>query len=324
MKMKVLLAMCLMLVFALLKAEDDSMYGAFKIVTSPKGADVNLYDLDLYLCDTPSPVYPVFMDEFMELREGIPGREITLMITKKGYVPLKKDIFVPFNYTDSSDALDNPSVFKFELERDYKRLHWQVTMFYMSRYRYPRPHHHNNLHYRPWCPPLTWHHHNHPDGGWYNPHHPGGGNNHHNPPGSGGGGHHNPPGGGGFNPPVPPDTGAIFSTSPDFPVATGSSSKPYQKTRIKPEIPESPAPEIAPEKPVVQKEKPTIQKEKPAVQKEKPVIEKEKPKQTKPAPDKTTEKLEKPNKTDDSYNKTDAKQEEPVNKKKAKTKSTTK
>lgn len=324
MKTKVLLAMCLMLVFALLSAEDDSMYGAFKIVTSPKGADVNLYDLDLYLCDTPSPVYPVFMDEYMELREGIPGREITLMITKKGYVPLKKDIFVPFNYTDTSDALDNPSVFKFELERDYKRQHWQITTFYMYRYRYPRPHHYNNLHFRPWCPPLTWHHHNHPDGGWYNPHHPGGGGGDHNPPGGGGGGNHYPPGAGGSNPPPPPgggsnppDTGAIFTTSPDSPMPVASDSKPYQKTELKPVIPEGSAPGITPEKPIVQKEKPIAQPDK-------PVIEKEKPKQTKPVADKTTEKIAKPNKTDDSSNKTDVKPEEPVDKKKDKKKSTAK
>jgi len=33
------------------------------------------YDIDPYLCKTPSPVYPVMMDEYMVLQEGIPERK---------------------------------------------------------------------------------------------------------------------------------------------------------------------------------------------------------------------------------------------------------
>ena len=91
MKTKILLAVCLLLSAGLLSAYD--LFGAFQIKTSPRGADVNLSEIDLYLCSTPSPVYPVFMDDYMELREGIPGRVIRVIITKEGYVPIEKNLF---------------------------------------------------------------------------------------------------------------------------------------------------------------------------------------------------------------------------------------
>lgn len=134
----------------------DSMYGAFQVTTRPSGADVTLFDPDLYLAPTPTPIYPVVMDEYMELREGIPGRAIMLMITKKGYIPLKREIFVPFTHEVDSLAMNEPSVFSFELDRDIKNEHWRVCVYYGYRYRHPRPPLH--VHYHPWYPPVHYHH----------------------------------------------------------------------------------------------------------------------------------------------------------------------
>lgn len=134
----------------------DSMYGAFRVSTRPSGADVTLYEPDLYLAQTPTPVYPVVMDEYMELREGIPGRAILLMITKKGYKPLEREIFVPFTYEEEEWALEDPSEFIFELERDVDNTYWRVCVYYGYPYRYPRPHYHT--HYHPWIPHHSYHH----------------------------------------------------------------------------------------------------------------------------------------------------------------------
>jgi hypothetical protein len=208
MKAKIFLAACLVLYAGILNAQE--LYGAFKIKTKPKNADVNLYDIDQYLCSTPSPVYPVLPDEYMELREGIPGRAIMLMISKKGYVPLKKEIFVPFLYTSQDEAMEHPSVFFFELERDHHRKHFYISWYYSCRWPRLRPHWHHDGPCHPWFPPgfnivINPPHPPHPPGGG---HHGGG---HHPPPPPPGGGGHNPPGGGGHggggNPPPPPPPG---------------------------------------------------------------------------------------------------------------------
>jgi len=109
MSKKLLLLICLLLSIGFLSADD--LFGAFQIITKPSGADVSLYDIDLYLCKTPSPVYPVMIDEYMVLQEGIPGRKINIIITKDGYVPLKKTLFVPFLYTKEKEALKHPTVY---------------------------------------------------------------------------------------------------------------------------------------------------------------------------------------------------------------------
>jgi len=72
------------------------MFSTFQIITKPSGAVVSLYDIDLYLYKTPSPVYPVMLDEYMVLQEGIPERKINIIITKDGYVLLKKTILCHF------------------------------------------------------------------------------------------------------------------------------------------------------------------------------------------------------------------------------------
>ena len=233
MKMRITIAICFILSLSLLSAYD--IYGAFRIKTSPRGADVNLYDIDEYLSDTPTDVFPVFMDEFMEFREGIPGREIVLMITKRGYQPFKKRIFVPFRYTDLDDAMDDPSVFYFDLSRDRRREYYDVCYYYSIRTVRVRPV------YIYWTPsPRPWYpygfvyynnpQYNHPYNPPYNPPYiPGGGQGggqggFHDggvisPPGGGGhgGGHGGGNGGGGgghgngvVTPPVVPPTGGNY------------------------------------------------------------------------------------------------------------------
>ncbi|MBP7205074.1 MAG: hypothetical protein KBA54_01000 [Candidatus Cloacimonetes bacterium] len=191
MKTKLLLAICLLLSAGLLSAYD--LYGAFQIKTSPKGADVNLVDIDLYLCSTPSPVFPVFMDEYMELREGIPGRTIRVVISKEGYEPLEKNLFVPFLYEDQREALDYPTVFNFRLTRDRGNRYVSITNYYAYNCYRPRPAHYFYYPGYFWYPPPPGGYMPHPPG--YVPPRPPHGGNH---PGHPGGGGQNPPGDGEF------------------------------------------------------------------------------------------------------------------------------
>ncbi|HNU54639.1 MAG TPA: hypothetical protein PLK21_04605 [Candidatus Syntrophosphaera sp.] len=196
MKTRLLLVVCLLLTAGLLSAYD--LYGAFQIKTSPKGADVNLSEIDLYLCSTPSPVYPVFMDEYMELREGIPGRVIRVIISKEGYIPIEKDLFVPFLYSSQRMALDYPTVFNFRLKRDRGGSYINICNYYAYNYYRPRPVYY---YYYPgyyWYPPPPGGYLPHPPG-WTPPSPPPGGGHGGHPgyPGSHGGGGVNPPGGGG-------------------------------------------------------------------------------------------------------------------------------
>jgi len=94
MSKRLLLLICLLLSIGFLSADD--LFGAFQIITKPSGADVSLYDIDLYLYKTSSPVYTVMMDEYMVLQEVIPERKINIIITKDGYVLLKKTILYHF------------------------------------------------------------------------------------------------------------------------------------------------------------------------------------------------------------------------------------
>lgn len=231
MKTRFILALTLLMAFSLLGAYGYEYYGAFQIKTSPKGADVNLEDLDLYLCSTPSPVYPVLMDEFMELREGIPGRTINVIITMEGYIPIRKSLFVPFLYDNQRDATRRPTVFNFRLTRDRSNTYYNTVVYYSYNYYRPRPidYYYWPSHY--WYPP--------PPGG-YRPRPPGyipprppygshGQGSHGgsgvNPPSGGGehGGSHG--GGGGYLPPLPPSGGTGGSGggyTPPLPPSGGS------------------------------------------------------------------------------------------------------
>ncbi len=188
MKTKILLAISLILSVGLLSAYD--LYGAFQIKTSPRDADVNLVDIDLYLCSTPSPVYPVFMDEYMELWQGIPGRSIRVIITKEGYIPVEKTLFIPFLYADQRDAMRYPTVFNFRLVRDRMQTYYEINNYYAYNYYRPRP-----IHYY-YYPGYYWY--PAPSSG-YLPYPPG--YVHPRPPS---GGHPGTPGSGGINPPGPP------------------------------------------------------------------------------------------------------------------------
>ncbi len=223
MKQKMILLACLILSVGALSAYD--LYGAFKIKTVPKGADIYVYDTDQLLGTTPTDIFPVFMDDYMTVRNGIPGREIELVIARDGYVPKREKIFVPLNKLELEDAYDRPTVFSFKLNRSF-RGSVVLSSFFWPHWR-PRPHypqyfypysHHGNHNPRPRPP------HNNPPGGNYGgsvaPNPPGGGGSHGggnggshgggyippNPPGGGnGGGNHG--GSGGYTPPNPPGGG---------------------------------------------------------------------------------------------------------------------
>ncbi len=143
----------------------------------------------------------------MVLQEGIPGRKINIIITKDGYVPLKKTIFVPFLYTKEKEALKHPTVFTFDLRHDYERCYHDVCMHYALLIYVPVPIEYHFFPGRFWYPPppggyLPRPGHHHP--GNCSPHPPGPPHHGNNPPPhppGGGTGH----GSGGENtPPIPP------------------------------------------------------------------------------------------------------------------------
>ncbi len=202
MKLKVALITCLLLIAAALSADD--LYGAFKIRTIPRGAKVTVYDTDQELGRTPTEIFPVLMDEYFDYYDGIPGRTIEIVITKRGYIPIKEEIFVPLNKGSLRAAIRYPSVYTFRLERAY------YSSLFLHPY-FDRPY------YRPICPqyfyPLAPPRPTPPPG--YKPRPPRPPRPPYNPPGGSHGGHggHNPPGGGNsgghgsYIPPTPPSGG---------------------------------------------------------------------------------------------------------------------
>lgn len=215
MKLKITALLGLALLAGTLSAQ--SMFGAFKIVTSPKGAAISLYGTNQSLGTTPSQIFPIFQDEYAEYNNGIAGRTFDILIARDGYKTLRRQIFVPYNQWYQEDAIDNPTVFRFDLRRQY-------GSSYNYSYVVPPP--------RPPSPWLFWGnlfdgprhhwngHHNHilpppplPGGGHGGqnppPPPPGGGDGHGSHGGQGhgsgnGGGNDN----GGQNPPLPPPGGS--------------------------------------------------------------------------------------------------------------------
>lgn len=205
MKPRLLLIACLALMTGLLSAQN--IFGALQIYTEPVGASITLYGTNQYLGSTPSQAIPITMDQYMTYNWGVPGRVFDLVISKPGYIPMRQQIFVPYNARHQRDALRHPTVFHFNLQRQPMQPHphwpnWNPSTYYY----YVDP------------SPGTGYGH-----GWNGPGHgPGHGNNHGGPghgpghgnnqggPGQGnnqgghGGGHghnddgpgHNPPSGG--------------------------------------------------------------------------------------------------------------------------------
>lgn len=185
MKPRLILIACLTLMAGLLSAQN--IFGAFQIYTEPIGATITLYGTNQYLGSTPSQAIPITMDQYMTYNWGVPGRVFDLLISKPGYIPIRYQIFVPYNARYQWDALRNPTVFHFDLQRQpmHPHPHW--------------PHWNHNTHYYfidPWPGPghgHGWHGHGHGHGQRPKPGH---GNNH------GGHGHdddgpgHKPPSGG--------------------------------------------------------------------------------------------------------------------------------
>ncbi len=173
MKPRLIVIACLTLMAGLLSAQN--IFGAFQIQTEPGNATITLYGTNQYLGSTPSQVIPVSMDQYMSYNWGVPGRNFDVVISKQGFIPIRQQIFVPFNYQHQRDALRNPTVFHFSLARQQVQPppywpYWNPTSWY---------HHHNSYHVK--VP-------GHPGNGGYGSHYGPGGNN--NQGGSGGGYNH--------------------------------------------------------------------------------------------------------------------------------------
>lgn len=180
------------------------MYGAFKIVTEPKGAEITLTGSNQNLGTTPSQIFPIFQDEYTSYANGIPGRVFHIQLSKPGYLPLYQEIFVPYNSQHQQHAINNPTLFSFRLQRQGQQYNsycpppvprpWLWMNFWHKPPR--RPHH--NWHYNPPQPPPP------PPGGGYGSH-GGTGSGHGSHGGSGGGNHGN--NNNNYNPPPPPGGG---------------------------------------------------------------------------------------------------------------------
>lgn len=95
----------------------QNMFGAFRIETSPQGADVIITASNQFIGRTPTQAIPVMMDQYMTYNHGVPGRVFNLVIRKDGFRPLQQTIFVPYTKVHQVDALRNPAVFSYRLER---------------------------------------------------------------------------------------------------------------------------------------------------------------------------------------------------------------
>lgn len=218
--MKAITAISLMFIALAASLGAQNYIGAFAINTTPPGAEVILYDTDQFLCNTPSPVYPVYADEYAEYRDGYLGRAITLILIRKGYLPKMTEIFVPLAFSDQAYAVANPIVYDIRLQRDLVSMYLtQVRLRRTSNYDYPAPAYYYP---RPWYPYIDYNYTyppppygTNPPGNYYPPTPPpsGGGHGGGNSGSHGGQGYipNNPPGGsnppGGGNPPNPPGGG---------------------------------------------------------------------------------------------------------------------
>lgn len=95
----------------------QNMFGAYRIESFPRGADVIITGSNQFIGTTPTQTIPVMMDQFMTYWNGIPGRAFNIVIRKDGFTPLQQTIFVPYNRVHQVDALRNPTVFSYRLER---------------------------------------------------------------------------------------------------------------------------------------------------------------------------------------------------------------
>jgi hypothetical protein len=126
MKAKMLTIACLTMAIGIIGARTS--YGAFQIRTKPQGAKVTLLDNRRFVIETPSHSIPLSSDRYMTYYNGVPGKFIDIVITKKGYLPVKEKIFVPINRRWEKAALKNPTVFRFDLTRQV-RVPWDTDHF---------------------------------------------------------------------------------------------------------------------------------------------------------------------------------------------------
>ncbi|MDD3144331.1 MAG: hypothetical protein PHG32_09110 [Candidatus Cloacimonetes bacterium] len=133
MKLRLFLIACLVLTAGLLTAQN--IFGAFQVITEPRGATVTVYGTNQYLGTTPTQSVPITMDQYMTYNWGVPGRVFDLVISKRGFIPVRQQIFVPYNHRHQRDALRNPTLFHFSLARQQIQPrpywpYWNPTSYY--------------------------------------------------------------------------------------------------------------------------------------------------------------------------------------------------
>ena len=151
MKRKALLIALLALMAGLLSAQN--MFGALKITSQPKGAIVSLYGTNQYLGTTPNVLVPVQMDFNMVYVGGRPERILDVLISVPGYISQRQQIFVPYTKVWERDAIRNPTVFHFTLQKTPPPPTWGYN--YNTYYYYPATGHQGpgHGHHNPPPPP---------------------------------------------------------------------------------------------------------------------------------------------------------------------------
>jgi hypothetical protein len=95
----------------------QNMFGAFRIESQPQGADVIITASNQFIGQTPTESIPVMMDQFMTYYYGTPGRVFNIVIRKDGFIPMQETIFVPYTRVHQIDAMRNPTIFRYRLQR---------------------------------------------------------------------------------------------------------------------------------------------------------------------------------------------------------------
>lgn len=90
-------------------------WGAFRVETSPSGAQITIARTHQYIGESPTPAYAFTMDYTMGYYGFTMGKWFEIMISKPGYQNQMHTIFVPFAHRIQADAEKKPQTFMFVL-----------------------------------------------------------------------------------------------------------------------------------------------------------------------------------------------------------------
>lgn len=110
------IVLSILLLFVRPLAADTYSWGALRVETKPSGATVRALGVFEYLGESPTEAFSFTMDPYMGYNGLVPGRWFNLEISKPGYLTQYSQIFVPFTEKYEDRALNNPRVYKYNLQ----------------------------------------------------------------------------------------------------------------------------------------------------------------------------------------------------------------